>query len=74
MYGPDAMTYRPYAPGLPSKHFTTSCGIGYTAGIPSRIRKSPVGAVRSKMTVLAFGVLTPEIDLGLARGVRRCSP
>src|SRR5947209_5802284 len=62
MYGPVAMMSRPYLlASAPVKHLPTSGGIGAVAGIPRRKRKSPVGCVRWKTIVLAFGVVIPEI-------------
>src|SRR5437588_1263857 len=65
MYGPVETTSRPYLPAAPSKHFVTSAGCGPAAGMATRFRKSPVGAVRVKTIVLELGVLMPEIDFAL---------
>src|SRR3954451_3143469 len=61
MYGPDEIRSRPYFSATPEKHLPTSGGIGPAAGIPIRKRKSPVGCVRSKEIVEAFGVWMPVI-------------
>ena len=65
MYGPEAMTSRPYAPGFPSKHLPTSGGIGPAAESAMRLRKSPAGRVSLNVIVFAFGVTMPEIDVAL---------
>src|SRR5262245_37598794 len=62
MYGPEATTSAPYAPGFPSKQRATSRGIGAAAGIARRRGKSTVGLVTVNVIVLALGVAMPEID------------
>jgi len=43
------------------KHLPTWGGLGAAAGIATRCRKSPVGLVRWKLIVVAFGVTIPEM-------------